>query len=113
VHFLHALQFHLGGRGVLFHRRALEQLARDPRALDVHVRHGAARLRGLDELDHEGIGHIERIDQGALALFQLGGKTGQHFGQPGVTGIAHRATFETHPPSINLKADRCLTANGR
>jgi len=68
---------------------AQQELAVDPRPMQVDVRMGAAFPGGANERNDDGLGHIERVDEHALAFFQLGGKTGENLGQLVATWIGY------------------------
>ncbi|MEJ1971762.1 MAG: hypothetical protein WDM96_04485 [Lacunisphaera sp.] len=93
IHLLHPGELEFRRELILRGHRALEQLARDARLLQVHVGNRAELARGLDQLEDKRVRNVEGIDQHALAFLQFAGESGQHLGQPGKTGIIHADTF--------------------
>ncbi len=68
-----------------------QQLAVDARVADFDERRGARRARGADQFDGELIGHINHVQQHAVALLQCGGILHQQLGQFFVTRIGHKS----------------------
>ena len=97
VHLLHAGQFEVGRELVLLHAGTLEQFAGEAGALEIDIGDRPERPGGAHHGQHEGVWHIVGVDQHAFAFLQFAGKTGQHLGQPDITGIGHGDDFREHP----------------
>src|SRR5258708_6242831 len=67
--------------------------------MQLHVGMSAAGPRRPNERDHHGIGHVKRVDQYALALLQLGGKSREPGGELVETWIDNHEGANNDAPS--------------